>query len=125
MITSIIIMAIILGYIAFEKGIDLLKGLNLVIFLLIIVFGIIALIGAVRRENEAKNGFPAEDELSTQIKYKSGYYAYMGSMYLWLFIFLLKDSFPNNESMIGGGILLSALIFYISRIIVKHRLNGQ
>ncbi|KAA3635992.1 MAG: hypothetical protein DWQ02_08980 [Bacteroidetes bacterium] len=124
MITSIIIMMIVLGYIAYQKGVDLFNGLNLVIFLLIIIFGVIALIGSIRKENEAKKGFPAEDELSTQIKYKSGYYAYMASMYLWLFIFLLKDSFPNTESMIGGGILLSALIFYISRIIVKRGLNG-
>ena len=63
--------------------------------------------------------------MTTQIKYKSGYYAYLYSMYMWLFIFLLKDKFPDVETMLGGGILLSALIGFIVKIIVKRNLNEK
>ena len=123
MMTSVIIMLAIWGFIALEKGSDLLKGLDLFIFSLIVIIGAIAFFRALKKDKEEKEGLPAEDELSTLIKYKSGYYAYLASMYLWLFIFLFKDKFPNTESMLGGGILLSALILFFSKIIVKHKLN--
>jgi len=123
MMTSVIIMLAIWGFIALEKGSDLLKGLDLFIFSLIVIIGAIAFFRALKKDKEEKEGLPAEDELSTLIKYKSGYYAYMASMYLWLFIFLFKDKFPNTESMLGGGILLSGLILFFSKIIVKHKLN--
>ncbi len=44
-------------------------------------------------------------------------------MYMWLFIFLLKDKFPDTETLLGGGILLAALISFITKIIVKQRFN--
>jgi len=40
---------------------------------------------------------------------------------MWLFIFILKDWFPDTETMLGGGILLSATIFYITKVVVKRR----
>ena len=123
MITSVLIMAAIWGFIVLEKGADLFQGLDLVIFILIIVIGAIAFFRALKRDKEEKDGLPAEDELSTRIKYKSGYYAYMTSMYMWLFIFLLKDNFPDTETMLGGGILFSALIAFVSKIVVKRKLN--
>ena len=78
---------------------------------------------AIKRDREEREGLPADDELSMLIKYKSGYYAYMASMYMWFFIFLLKDNFPNTEAMLGGGILLSALISYLAKYVVKRNLN--
>jgi len=123
MIVSIVFMAAIWGFIALEKGTDLFGGLDLVIFILIIAGGIIALVNAVKRDKEEKQGIPAEDELSTLMKYKSGYLAYMASMYMWLFIFLFKSKFPDVETMLGGGILLSALIFAIAKYVVKQKLN--
>ena len=120
MMTSILIMAVIWGFIAVEKGTDLFKGLDLIIFILIIVIGAIAFYRALQKDKEEKEGLPTEDELSTQIKYKSGYYADLASMYMWLFIFLMKDHFPDTETMLGGGILLSALIAFISRIVVTR-----
>ena len=121
--TSIIIMVAIWGFIAIEKGTDLFKGLDLYIFILIVVLGTIAFVRALKRDKEEKEGLPAEDELSNLIKYKAGYLAYMTSMYMWLFIFIFKDKFPNVESMLGGGILLSALIFFITKIKVKKKFN--
>ena len=116
-------MVAIWGFIAIEKGTDLFKGLDLYIFILIVVLGTIAFINALKRYKEEKEGLPAEDEFSNLIKYKAGYLAYMTSMYMWLFIFIFKDKFPNVESMLGGGILLSALIFFITKIKVKKKFN--
>ncbi len=120
MITSILIMAAIWGFIILERGTNLFKGLDLLVFSLIVIIGIIAFIQALKKDKDEKEGLPSDDELSLQIKYKSGYYAYLSSMYMWLFIFLLKDKFPDTETMLGGGILLSAIIAFISKMLVKR-----
>jgi len=125
MLTSILIMAVIWGFIALEKGTDLLHGLDLYIFILIIIMGTIAFMRALKKDKEEKEGFNTEDELSLLVKYKSGYYAYMTSMYMWLFIFLFKDKFPDVETLLGSGILLSALIGFISKLTTKKKLNDQ
>ena len=83
------------------------------------------MINSNKKDKEARDGFPSDDELSNIVKFKSGYYAYMSSMYMWLFIFLLRDKFPDVETMVGGGILLSALMAFISKIVVKKSLNAQ
>jgi len=116
-------MGVVLGYIIINNGTKMFQGLNLLIFALIIIGGVIAFITAFKRDKEEKEGLTTDDELSTLIKYKSGYYAYMASMYMWLFIFLLKDKFPDTETMLGGGILVSALLAFISKFIVKQKLN--
>ena len=125
LITSILIMAAIWGFVVLEKGTNLFKGLDLVIFILIVLFGVIAMVRALKVDKEEREGLAVEDELSNQLKYKSGYYAYLVSMYMWLFIFLLKDNFPDVEMMLGGGILLSGLIAFISKVVVKHSYYDQ
>ncbi|NOY37127.1 MAG: hypothetical protein GXO83_06085 [Chlorobi bacterium] len=123
MITAVMIIAVIWGFIALEKGTGLLKGIDLFIFILIVVIGIIAFISALKKDKEKKEGLPPDDELSMKIKYKSGYYAFLVSMYMWLFIFILKDKFPDTETMLGGGILLSALIFAVTKYVIKQKFN--
>jgi Ca2+/Na+ antiporter len=123
LITSILIMLVFLGFIIINKGADFFRGLKLIIIVLMIIIGVIALVTAYKKDKEEKEGFPSDDELSTLIKYKSGYYAYLASMYMWMFIFLFKDKFPNIESMIGGGILLSGLIGFLSKSYVKQNFN--
>ncbi len=123
MIASILFMGAIWGFIAFEKGTNLFQGLDLFIFILIIAGGVIALVAAFKRDKEIKAGLPVEDELSTRIKHKTGYYAYMASLYMWLFIFIFKDKFPDVETRLGGGILLSCLIWAITKFIVKQKFD--
>ena len=89
------------------------------------MIGVIAFIRVLKKDREIDKGLPVEDEMSNLIKYKSGYYAFMASMYMWLFIFLFKDKFPNIESMLGGGILLSSLIWYIAKMLVKREINEK
>ena len=123
LIIAFLTMLVILGFIVITNKTNVLKGLNLLIFALIIIGGVIAFVSAYKKDKEEKAGLTIEDELSNLIKYKSGYYAYLASMYMWLFIFLFKDKFPDVETMLGGGILLSSLIAYISKVIVKKKIN--
>lgn len=125
LITSVLFMAAIWAFAFIEKGTNLLKGYDLIIFILIVAGGVIALVSAIKKDKDEKEGIPIEDELSNQIKYKAGYYAYMASLYMWLFIFLFKDKFPDLETLLGGGILLSALISYIARVVVKKQFYAK
>ena len=122
-ITSILLMGIIWAFIALQSQTGLFKGLDLFIFILIVVLGVIAMVNALKKDKKEKDGVQTEDELSQKMKFKSGYYAYLASMYMWLFIFLFKRYFPDVETMLGGGILLSALIGYIAKLYVNRSLN--
>lgn len=123
LVSSILITLTILGFIVVVRGPELFSGLELFILILIIILGIVVFVNALRKERDIKAGLPVDDELSTRIKYKAGYYAYLTSMYMWLFIFLLKDNFPDVETMLGGGILLSAAISVIIKYVVKYKFD--
>jgi uncharacterized membrane-anchored protein len=125
LITSVLITLTLLGFIFIVRGTVRFQGLDLLIFAMIVVFGVIAFTNALKKDKEEQQGFPADDEFSNLIKYKSGYLAFLVSMYMWLFIFLLQDKFPDTETMLGGGILLSGLISVFTRIYVKRQLNAQ
>jgi hypothetical protein len=113
----------LLGFgLAYNKGFKF-GGLDVLIFILIVVFGGIALFLSYRKDKSVAEGFPAEDEMSLLLKYKAGYYAFLWSMFMWLIIFIFKDKFPDVETMLGGGILISALISYIAKFIVKKEIN--
>ena len=110
------------GFVVLYSNTDILDVKSIFIFAFIIIFGAIALLNVLKKDKEAKAGFTIEDEMSNKIKYKSGYYAFMASLYMWLFIFLFKDFFPDIETMLGGGILLSAASIYISKFVIKRNL---
>ena len=123
MLTSVLVMFVLLGFgLAYNKGFDF-KGLDLLIFALIVVIGGIALLLSYKKDKSIAEGFPAEDEMSLLLKYKAGYFAFLWSMYMWLFIFIFKDKFIDVETMLGGGILLSALISCVAKFIVKREVN--
>ena len=96
---------------------------------MIIIYGLIGLVAlisigvAVKRMREENEGQPNEDEFTTQIKHKAGFYAYIASMYMWLFIFLFRGLFPDIETIVGGGILLSGIIGFVCKTIVKQQIN--
>ena len=95
----------------------------LIIYLLIGVIALISIVIAIKKMKEEKEGQPLEDEFTTKIKFKAGYYAYLASMYMWLFIFLFRSIFPDVETLIGGGILLSGAIGFVCKIIAKQQIN--
>ena len=120
LITSIIIVFLILGFIVLEKGADLFKGLDLLVLVLIVVLAVFSLIKAFKKDKDERVGLKTEDELSTQIKYKAGYYTFLISIYMWLIISIMENKFPDTETTIGFGLIMSALIFFISHIIIKE-----
>lgn len=123
LITSIIIVFLILGFIVLEKGADLFNGLDLLVLVIIAVLAVFALVRAIKNDKDEREGLKTEDELSTQIKYKAGYYTFLISIYMWLIISIMENKFPDTETTIGFGIIISALIFFISHIIIKKNFN--
>jgi hypothetical protein len=103
--------AIIVWFILTEPQAPLLIG----IALLTLIIGVLAFIRQTinRRRNMASNA-PAEDEFTKLAKVYAGHQAFLYSMYLWLLIFIFNSSFTKNETMLGMGILGSALIYGIS-----------
>ena len=120
-ISIVVIFVLLIVATAYTNGFNY-SGLDLLKFAIIIIIGSVALFYARKKEKEME-GFPLEDEMSLLYKYKVGYYAYVYSMYMWFIIFIFKDKFPDVETMLGGGILLSALISFIVGFVIKRRLN--
>jgi len=110
LLVSILTMLSVWGFVAVYHAGYIPKGLDLFIFALIMISGLYAFVTNMKRYKDEQEGFPAEDELSLRIKYRAGYYAFVASMYIWLFIFLFKDFFPDIETMLGGGVLTSAFL---------------
>ena len=112
------------GVLAYSQ-MEVIQPKMLVIYALIGVVAIISILRIVKKMNEEKEGQPLEDELTTRIKHKAGHDAYIATIYMWLFIFLFRDIFPDTETMVGGGILLSGLIGFIAKTIVKRNFNEE
>jgi hypothetical protein len=125
MLSGVLIMAMIWGFIAVEKSTNLFQGLGLYIFILIIILSVVVLVNAIKKDKEEKAGIPTDDELSTRIKYKAGYYAFIASMYMWMLIFFFKRYFPDVETMLGGGILLSAAISVGIKYYIKYNYSEE
>jgi hypothetical protein len=117
---SVLAMLSIWGFTAVYRAGYVPNGLDVGIFAIIVISGTYAFVTHMRRYQAGKVGLPPDDELSNLIKYKAGYYAFMTSMYIWLFIFLFKRYFPDAETMLGGGILLSAFVAIGLKIYLMH-----
>ncbi len=87
---SVLAMLSIWGFIAVYRAGYVPNGLDVGIFAIIVISGTYAFVTHIRRYQAEKVGLPPDDELSNLIKYKAGYYAFMTSMYIWLFIFLFN-----------------------------------
>ena len=125
-LVSILIMSCIGGFIAAYRTGYVPSGLQLLIIVLIIIAAIYAFVMHWKQHKDVQSGFPAEDEMSTHIKYKAGYYAFLASLYMWLFIFMFKDFFSDVETMLGGGILVSATIsIVIKTYLTRHYHEDQ
>ena len=126
LLVSILSMLCVLGFIIVYTDGYMPTGLDVFIIVLIIIAGIYAFVTHLKQHKDVQSGFPAEDEMSTRIKYKAGYYAFLASMYMWLFIFLFKDLFPDVETMLGGGILMSAVLsIVIKSYLTRHYHEDQ
>jgi len=118
-IVSILSMTFILGLIGVFRAGYIPKGLDIFIIALTVIAAVYALVVYLKQHKDVKSGFPAEDEMTALIKYKAGHYAFIASMYMWLLIFLFKRLFPDVETMLGSGILMSAVF----AIVIKSYLT--
>jgi hypothetical protein len=85
------------------------------IFVLILIGAVYSFAVEMKKLKDIENGFPAEDELSEQVKYRAGYYSFMSSIYVWLSLWLLKEIFTDYDTLFGLGVLLPAVIFIVLR----------
>jgi ABC-type uncharacterized transport system permease subunit len=89
-----------------------LTPLMLILGVSILMTGLITFIyKMVTNRNNISTGQPPEDEFSKLAKVYAGNQAFHYSMYLWMIIFFFNDSFTKNETMLGIGILGSALLY--------------
>jgi len=88
------------------------SGLSIIIALLIILVSVVAVVlQIVNKRRDLEAGTPAEDEFTRLAKVYAGSLAFIYSMYLWLLIFVFNSAFTKPETMLGIGILGSALIY--------------
>lgn len=92
----------------------------------IVTFGIVlVLVGfavflGVSRVRSLRRGEPGEDELSRKVMTRASSLAYYISIYLWLFVMYISDKTSlTAHSLVGGGILGMALIFFFCWLGVK------
>ena len=108
---SMLFMFSVWGFAALHHGGYIPEPLGIFIFAMIMIAGIYAFVTHMRRYKEEKEGFAVEDELSTQIQYKAGYYSFNASLFIWFAIFAFQQFIPDTETMLGGGLLLSMIVF--------------
>jgi len=85
----------------------------LVISIAISVVLVFYLTGEIRTIRERRRGIPTEDEMSYRQKEKAGNRAFHSSLLLWLLLFIFKSYFEQVETLLGIGILGSALLYGI------------
>ncbi|MBE0676226.1 MAG: hypothetical protein IH591_16335 [Bacteroidales bacterium] len=93
------------------------ESIHFVIIIVLVVFGFYF---AYRRFSSARQGQPAEDELSRKLMVKASSLAYFISLYMWVFAIYIKDRIEiDTEVLLGSGILGMAVIFAVSWIVLK------
>jgi len=119
------ILSAVFGLKYLENQTGIFKSIDPLFLLALIIIVFVYTLQSLKRKGKKKNGIPVDDELSLLIKYKTGYYSFLVSSFLWYLLFVLKDDFPDTETILGGGILLSTLIVIATRIIIKRFPNEQ
>ncbi len=71
----------------------------------------IFIVRMMKRRQDIKNNFLADDEFTIKAEVYAANKAFFYSMYIWFIIFLFNSSFSDNEEMLGIGIMGSAAIY--------------
>jgi hypothetical protein len=108
----LIIFASLIGYIISIRSFSIFP--TFIAFIIIFTGGIKFIGQIVKRKRDLETGDPTEDEFSKLVSVYAGNQAFLFSMYLWLIIFVFNNYFTKHETMLGIGILGSALIYGIS-----------
>lgn len=88
---------------------------------------IVFLIKEIKRRRDIAKSIVVEDELTIKLKAYAGNKAFQISMILWIIIFVLQDLFADTKTLLGLGILGSALIYGICLWYFKntHHFNDE
>ena len=110
-----ILLVIFLGIIIWMALSEPESFLPIGIAILIVLVGAVTFITqTIQKKRNLETGAPPEDEFTKLAKVYAGNQAFLYSQYLWLLIFVFNSSFIKNETMLGIGILGSAIIYGIS-----------
>ncbi|MDX2415479.1 MAG: hypothetical protein QNK33_09845 [Bacteroidales bacterium] len=94
---------------------------SIIISIAISVVLVFYLSGQMRDIRERKHGIPTEDEMSKRQKEIAGNKAFKNSLWIWLGLFYLKSYIENTSTLLGIGILSSALLYGIYLWILKYK----
>jgi hypothetical protein len=88
------------------------KSLIIVIAIIIVLVALVTFVAQVlKKKRDLEAGAPAEDEFTRLVRVYAGSRAFTYSMYLWMLIFIFNSVFTKPQTMLGIGILGSALIY--------------
>ena len=88
------------------------KSLIIFIAIAIVLLALVTFdVQVLKKKSDLESGVPAEDEFTKLTKVYAGSRAFIYSMYLWMLIFVFNSAFPKPQTMLGIGILGSALIY--------------
>lgn len=120
---NLTIIGTVLALIIIEQWTGFFEELSTLVLTILVIITVLLSLRSLKINYKKKGGLPADDELSLQVKYKSGYYAYFATMFIWYVLFLLNYKFHDAETILGIGIILSALTAIIAQIIIKRKPN--
>lgn len=90
--------------------------MNIKIIILITAIAILLLVytfSEMKKFWKRKNNIPVDDEMSRTQKLLAGSRSFHISLFLWLLLFIFNRYFNEVETMLGIGILGSALVYGI------------
>ena len=86
--------------------------LKIIIAIIAVALGLLTFIKSVTtKKRDLDEGVPSEDEFTRIAKVYAGSQAFIYSMYLWFLIFFFQRGFNKTETMLGVGILGSAIMY--------------
>ena len=95
----------------------------IVLITIVVLQAVIMLIVIRKLRKDKESGYPLQDEMSRQLFYKAGAYAFLMAWPFWLIIFIISslsgEIQPNWD--IWFGIMGMAVIFITTNLIVKKR----
>ena len=119
LVAALVLISAGLWYLVYNPSMSITDILQSGIILLVVGF---ALYVGYSRLKSAKRGEPAEDELSKKVMQKTSSASYYISLYLWVFILIIKDRITyDTEELLGYGILGMALIFALCWVFFNFR----
>ena len=88
------------------------ESLIIIIAIVIVLLALVTFVVQVmKKRSDLESSVPAEDEFTKLTRVYAGSRAFIYSMYLWLLIFVFNSAFTKPQTMLGIGILGSALIY--------------